>query len=108
MFFRLIIMAMIANKKTIILNLIVEDFCMQQLLHGMENIGFTTLHENNLYKIVAGLMELDPEEIPDSWLNTYYSYYEKACNVKYYDRKDLFILANRCLKELIIINIFSV
>jgi len=98
---------MVPSKKVIILNLIVEDFCLQQLLQGMENVGLTCSNEHNFHKILASLMELDPDNIPEKWLDIYYSFYEKACNVKFQDKKDLFILANRCLKELLIVNIFS-
>ncbi|MGN6648172.1 MAG: hypothetical protein ACTHJT_16730 [Cytophaga sp.] len=98
---------MIPSKKTVMLNLIVEDFCLQQFLNGMENIGFTTSSEYNFHKILASLLDLDPENIPDEWLNTYYKYYDTACQLNYHDKKDLFILANKCLKELIVLNIFS-
>lgn len=98
---------MIPSRKTIILNLIVEDFCLQQLLTNMENIGFTASHEYNFHKILASLMDLDPDNIPDQWLNTYYKYYENASLLNYHDRKDLFILANKCLKDLVVLNIFS-
>jgi len=103
-----IFIAMIPSKKTIILNLIVEDFCLQQLLNGMEDIGFRASNEYNLHKILASLMDLDPDNIPDNWWNTYIQFYEKAFQIKYNDRKDLFILANRCFKELMIINIFNI
>jgi len=98
---------MIPSKKTIILNLIVEDFNLQQLLQGMENMGFTSMNEYNFHKIVASLMDLDPDNIPENWLDTYFSFSEKACSAKFHDKQDLLILANRCLKELLIINIFS-
>lgn len=103
-----IFIAMIPSKKTIILNLMVEDFCLQQFLNGMEDIGFRASNEYNLHKILASLMDLDPENIPENWWNTYCKFYEKAFQLKHNDRKDLFILANRCFKELIIINIFNI
>jgi hypothetical protein len=86
----------------------VEDFCLQQLLNGMENAGFQTSNEYNLHKVLASMMDIDPNNIPENWLNTYTDFYEKAFQIKYNDRNDLFVLANRCFKELIIINIFNI
>lgn len=92
--------AMIPTKKTIILNLIVEDLCLQQFLHGMENVGMQTSHEFHLNKILMGLLEHDPENIPEKWLSIYYDHCEKAHSVEYANREKLWKIALECFTEL--------
>jgi hypothetical protein len=81
------------TDKTILVDLIVEDLCLQQLLIGMENIGLKSQYEPSIQHAIAALMGINTDEMFDEWFDKYNPIYEKALLLKYQDKKSLRILA---------------
>ena len=84
----------------IVVDLIVEDLCLQQLLIGMENIGLKSQYEPCIQRAIAALMQITTEEKFDDWFNRYCPIYEKALLLKFQDKNALRVLAENYLIHL--------
>ncbi len=95
------------TDKQILIDLIVEDLCLQQLLSGMETIGFIAQYEPSIQRTIAALMGITSEAAFDTWFMKYCTVYEHALLLEYYDKNQLRILAEHCLDQLAVINTVS-
>lgn len=88
--------------KSIVLDLIVEDLCLQQFYQGLQALGFRTDQEISNLNSVAGLLGISSTHIPDAWVDAYCSYFNKATVLAYHDRRALRVLAENCLERLVL------
>ena len=86
--------------RKLIIRLIKQDLLHNQLLQGIENLGFNSEDRYHLeiWDIVAELMGNENGESPDTWDEIYYSYLKRTA--KQIDI-DLNKLASECYQELI-------
>lgn len=87
------------TDKQIILDLIVEDLCMQQFLSAMESIGITWEYEPAMQKTIAALMGITSEQHFNEWFNKYNYVYDVALKSSYHDKKSLRILAENYIMD---------
>lgn len=92
------------NNQELITALLLKDMKHNQLVLGMEQLGFVgdDYHTLQIYDIVAGLMGLKPGTISNEWSDIYFLFMEKAME---YDieplGKNLIPLAEECYKKLL-------
>lgn len=91
------------DMKSIVLDLIVEGLCMKQFYQGLQAMGIRTEQEVSNQPIVAILLGVNIEHIPNAWLNEYVRWYPKATLLSYHDRRALRVLAENCLERLVLL-----
>ena len=92
------------NNQKLITALLLQDMKHNQLVLGIEQLGFVSddYHTLQIYDIVAELMGLQPGKISNKWSDIYLSYMKK---VVHYDiepmGKNLVSLAKECYQKLL-------
>jgi len=67
------------TNKDIIIKLLIQDMKHEQLINGMQQLGFESdMHGTDISTIVATLMGIAEDNISEDWMNVYLSFIRKA------------------------------
>ena len=92
------------KNKQLVIRLIRQDLKHNQLVYGLEGLGFADkgLHGLEILEIIAELMEVPEEKITGAWIGTYIEFLERSTDYKITGNgTNLLPLAEECYNVLL-------